>query len=171
MHTKRESSRYIRWRRALEESDGSQLVEFALCIPILLAVFFAVVYFAYVMYAAHFVTNAANDGARYAIVRGSDWKGTACQSVSAVSCSATSTDVSRFIASNLPGGLNLGNLTVSTTWPGTTSTGGSCDTQNGVNSPNCTVIVQATYVVGLPLPFVTSQAMSVSSKAVMTIAQ
>lgn len=158
-------------RRVLDEIDGSQLVEFALCIPILLAVFFAVIYFAYVMYAAHFVTNAANDGARYAIVRGSDWKGSACESASTVNCSATNTDVSRYIAASMPGGLNSGNLSVSTRWPGTTSTGGNCDTQNGLNSPNCVVIVQATYVVNFPLPFVSAQSMSVSSTAAMTIAQ
>lgn len=157
--------------RILDDTTGGQLAEFALCIPILLAVFMAIVYFSFVLYAVHFVTNAANDGARYAIVRGSDWKGNACKSTSTVECAATSTDVSSFVANTLPAGLNAGNLSVSTTWPGTTPAGGNCDTQNGKNSPNCAVIVQATYVVNFPLPFVSSRSITLSSTTVMTIAQ
>lgn len=153
------------------EVDGSQLVEFALCIPILLTVFFGVVYFSYVIFAAHFVTNAANDGARYAIVRGSGWNGSACASTSTVDCTATGTDVSSFVASTLPAGLNSAKLSVSTTWPGTTAGGGRCDAQNGNNSPNCVVIVQTKYVVSFPLPFVSSSGLTVSSSAAMTIAQ
>lgn len=158
-------------KRFCDSTEGSQLVEFALCLPILLTVFFGVVYFSFVMYAANFVTNAASDGARYAIVRGSGWKGVACGSTSSVSCTATGTDVSNYVASTLPGGLTSAHLTVSTNWPGTTSAGGRCNTQNGNNSPNCTVVIQTKYVVSFPLPFVSSQGLTVSSSASMTIAQ
>lgn len=158
-------------KNVLDDENGSQLVEFALCLPVLLAVFFGVVYFSFVSFVSHFVTNGANEGARYAIVRGSGWNGKACKSTSAVECTATSTDVSNFVTGMLPHGLGAANLSVVTTWPGTTSAGGTCDTQNGSNSPNCQVIVQAKYIVSFPLPFVSSQSMTLSSTAVMTIAQ
>lgn len=158
-------------KKMLNDADGDQLIEFTLCLPILLTVFVGVIYFSFVLYAAHFVTNGANDGARYAIVRGSEWKGVACTTTSTVNCTATNTDISNYVASTLPGGLGTSNLTVSTTWSGKTSTGGNCDTQNGSNSPNCLVKVQATYVARFPLPYMSSQSMTLSGTAVMTIAQ
>ena len=158
-------------KKMLRDAEGGQLIEFTLCLPILLTVFVGVIYFSFVLYAAHFVTNGANDGARYAIVRGSEWKGAACTTTSTVNCTATNTDVSNYVASTLPGGLGAANLTVSTTWSGKTSTGGNCDTQSGSNSPNCLVKVQTTYLVSFPLPYMSSHGMMLSSTAVMTIAQ
>jgi len=105
------------------------------------------------------------------MVRGSEWKGAACTTTSTVNCTATNTDISNYVSSTLPGGLGASNLTVSATWSGKTSTGGSCDTQNGSNSPNCVIKVQATYVVSFPLPYMSSHGMTLSSTAVMTIAQ
>jgi Flp pilus assembly protein TadG len=158
-------------KKMLDDAEGGQLIEFTLCLPILLTVFLGVVYFSFVMYAANFVTNGANDGARYAMVRGSEWKGKACTTTSTVDCMATNTDVSNFVTSTLPGGLGSASLTVVATWSGKTSTGGNCDTQNGSNSPNCLVKVQVTDIVSLPLPYVSSPSMTLSSTAVMTIAQ
>jgi Flp pilus assembly protein TadG len=158
-------------KKGLCDEDGGQLIEFTLCLPILLTVFVGVVYFSFVLYVAHFVTNGANEGARYAIVRGSEWKGVACTTTSTVNCTATNTDVSNYVASALPGGLGAANLTVSTTWSGKTATGGTCDTQNGSNSPNCLVKVQATYVLSFPLPYMSSHGTTLSSTAVMTVVQ
>ena len=158
-------------KKILEDAGGGQLIEFTFCLPILLTVFVGVIYFSFILYAANFVTNGANDGARYAMVRGSEWKGAACTTTSTVNCTATNTDISNYVSSTLPGGLGASNLTVSATWSGKTSTGGSCDTQNGSNSPNCVIKVQATYVVSFPLPYMSSHGMTLSSTAVMTIAQ
>ncbi len=158
-------------KRLLEDADGGQLIEFTLCLPILLTVFVGIIYLSFVLYAAHFVTSGANDGARYAIVRGSEWKGVACATTSTVNCTATNSDVSNYVASVVPGGLRAANLSVSTTWSGRTATGGNCDTQSGSNSPNCLVKVQVTYVLTFPLPYMSSHGTTLTGTAVMTIIQ
>ena len=57
-------------RRALNER-GSALWEFAFVLTVMLTLIFGVMEFSQVMYAYHFVSNAAREATRYASVRGS----------------------------------------------------------------------------------------------------
>jgi Flp pilus assembly protein TadG len=156
--------------RSAREETGSELVEFSLCIYLWMGFVFGVIYVCMTLYAAHFVANAAQDGARYAMVRGSTWTGTTCSS-SSLECAATSDDVANHIASTLAPGLSNSNFSVSTTWPGTNPAGNTCDTANGANSPNCIVQVSVTYNFNFPLPVVNLPAMTMSSTSQMTIVQ
>ena len=158
-------------KRYLKEETGSELVEMALTVPMLFAVLCGVVYSSFALYATHFVANAAKEAARYAVVRGSTWGGTSCQSPSSFDCTATDTDVSNFVAAELPPGLSSGNLSVSTTWPGTTNSGSTCDTLNGDNSPNCEVSVQVNYQFTFPVPWVNQGVLPLSSSAEMSIVE
>jgi Flp pilus assembly protein TadG len=162
------------WRDLLTgvvcEESGSELIEFALCIYLWIGLIFGVIYVSLATYTAHYVANAAEDGARYAMVRGSTWAGTTCSS-SSVECAATSADVARHVASTLTPGMTTSNLTVSATWPGTDTAGNTCDTANGANSPNCVVKVNVSYNFNLPLPFVNLSAMRMTSTSQMTIVQ
>jgi Flp pilus assembly protein TadG len=157
--------------RYFNDETGSEIVEMALCVPLLFAVMSGVVYSSFTLYANHFVVNAAKEAARYAVVRGSTWNGTACQSSSSFNCTATGTDISNFVISELPPGLSSADLSVSTTWPGTTNSGTTCDTLNGNNSPNCEVSVQVNYSFTFPIQWVNQGVLPLTSSAEMTIVE
>jgi Flp pilus assembly protein TadG len=156
------------WQGILTQEEGSNLVEFALAALIFCAALFGILYFSLALYTAHFVTGAADDAARYAMVRGSTWS-TTCASVSSSNCTATSTNVDNYVLSTVPPAISPANLTISTSWPGTLSGGGSCDTYNGANSPNCQVVVEVSYAFNLPLPLMLHSNMNLSSTSTMSI--
>ena len=152
------------------EDAGSEMVEFALSICIWMGAAFLIMYGSFALYAAHFVANAAESAGRFAMVRGSSWNGSSCSS-SAFDCTATSTDISNYVIDSIPPGLSSSNISVSSAWPGTTSTGGTCDSQDGANSPNCIVKVTVSYNFRFPVPFFTQNALPLSSTSQVTITQ
>jgi Flp pilus assembly protein TadG len=157
------------WLHILKDESGSELVEFALSIWIWIGIVYLIIYGAFAIYAEHFVGEAAHEGARYAMVRGSTWSGTSCSSTVTMECDATTTDVTGYLDGRLPPGLSSDNLTVSTTWPGVTSAGADCDTYDGSNSPDCIVKVKVDY--SLNFPFVSATALKLSDTAEMTISE
>lgn len=157
-------------RRLGKDEGGSEIVEFAFSICLWMGGAFLVMYAAFALYAAHFVANASDEAARYAIVRGSGWNGSSCSPVP-LDCTASSTDIQNYVVKMLPPGLSSSNLTVSTSWPGTTSTGGTCDSEDGANSPNCVVQVTVAYNFGFPIPFFPKSTLPLSSSSSMTIVQ
>lgn len=158
-------------KRIANDEAGSEIVEFALAVCVWIAAVFAIMYGSFALYASHFVGNAADEAARYAVVRGSTWSGTSCSTTSTLECDATTTDVSNYVTSTLMPGMSSSNLTVTTTWPGTTSTGATCDTVYGTNSPNCLVAVKVNYQFSFPLPFLTQHTIPMTSTSKMTISQ
>ena len=157
-------------RRLKSDDRGSEIVEFAFSICIWMMGAFLVMYASFALYAAHFVANASEEASRFAIVRGSSWNGASCTSNS-LDCTASSADIRNYVVNMLPPGLSSSSLTVSTSWPGTTSTGGSCDSQDGANSPNCVVQVTVGYNFNFPLPFFAQSTLPFSSSSSMTILQ
>jgi Flp pilus assembly protein TadG len=157
-------------RRLASDEGGSEIVEFAFSICVWMAGAFLVMYGSFALYAAHFVANAADEAARFAIVRGSSWNGASCSSNS-LDCTASSTDIQNYVVKMLPPGLSPSKLTVSTSWPGTTSTGTTCDSEDGDNSPNCVVQVRIGYSFSFPLPFLPKSTLPLSSSSSMTISQ
>jgi len=153
---------------ALRDERGSEAVEFALAVSIWMAIAFMVMYVSFALYAAHFVANAAEEAARYGSVRGSSWNNASCTSNS-LGCTASSTDISNYVKSAVPPGLSATKLTISSSWPGTMSSGNSCDTADGSNSPNCVVKVTVSYNFSFPLPFIASSQRLFSSTSQMTI--
>jgi Flp pilus assembly protein TadG len=156
------------WLQWLSDDRGSEAVEFALAVSIWIGISFMIMYVSFALYAAHFVANAAQEGARYASVRGSSWNSASCSS-KALGCSASSTDISSYIKNAAPAGLSTSSLGVSTSWPGTTSSGTTCDTADGANSPNCIVQVTVSYSLNFPLPFIAHGQRLFSSTSKMTI--
>src|SRR6202012_5723918 len=88
--------------KLLEDEAGTEIIEFAICICLWIGCVFALMYGSFALYAAHFVINASDEAARYAVVRGSSWNGASCSSNSNLDCSATSSDISNFVSSSLP---------------------------------------------------------------------
>jgi Flp pilus assembly protein TadG len=174
--TRRSCCRYARMSacclllRIWKGDAGSEAVEFALSICIWVGAVFLIMYASLALYAAHFVANAAEEAGRYAMVRGSSWNGASC-SGSLLDCTATSSDISKYIVGSMPPGLSSSKVSVAASWPGTTSSGGTCDSEDGKNSPDCVVQVTVTYNFSFPVPFFPQKTLPFSSTSQMTIVQ
>jgi Flp pilus assembly protein TadG len=136
------------------DESGSSAVEFSITLSLLLSVIFGIMVCAMALYADHFVTDAAKEATRYAMVRGSSWGSTSCATYASYSCVATSSNVTTFVDSLALPGISTSGISVATTWPGTDPTGETCDTAQGKNSPACVVNVQVQYSFNFLLPFV-----------------
>ena len=90
----------------VSEEDGTELVEFAVVSTVFFAFLFGIIGFSLAMYTANFVAIAAQQGTRYAMVRGSDWTGS-CASVSSYGCRATTANVQNYILGLPHPGINL----------------------------------------------------------------
>lgn len=147
--------------RLLQEDSGSELVEFAIAVPILLAFLFGIMDFSRAMYCYHYVTYAAQDAARYAMLRGSDGGATSCSASTVYNCVTNNSDVQSYVKSQALPLINPKNLTVNATWPGTTpacSSSSGCAACSPTNSPGCLVQVQVTYNFSFMLPFLPQSA-------------
>ena len=124
-----------------------------------------------VLYTFHFVSDAAREGSRYAIVRGS----TSCTNTPNLSnCNATADQVQTYVKGlNYPG-INPANLSVSTTWlkAGTSipATWSAC-ASGTCNAPGNLVKVVATYSYSLTVPFVPAATWNLTSTSQMVISQ
>ena len=157
-----------RLRTALRE-DGAALVEMALSTTILLAVLIGAFQMCVAFYAYHATSEAARQGSRWAMVRGSS----SCTNTPSLSkCDAASTDIQSYVAGL--GYLNLTTSDVTVSWLQSNGlqpvTFSSC-TPPGCNIPGNEVQVTVTYPFGLSIPFMNSQTLNITSTSSMIIAQ
>jgi Flp pilus assembly protein TadG len=143
--------------------EGSAIVEFAMLSMCFLTILFGLLDFGRALYTYNYVSYAARDGARYAIVRGS-----ACNSF-ATDC-PTKTDgtgVSSYLKTvTIPPAINPTNLAVTATWPG-----GNPGCTGAVNSPGCVVKVNVKYTFSFIIPFIPKITSLMSSTSQMVISQ
>jgi Flp pilus assembly protein TadG len=156
--------RRLCWKSFLREDRGGTLVEFAISALVLMASFFGIMDFSRALYAYHFVSYAAQEGSRYAMVRGNDWTGS-CASASSYACAASSANITSFVQGLAPMGISSGNITVTPSWPqlnaDNSSTG--CSTTTTQNSQGCLVKVKVTYAFHFIMPFLPNSALNMSS--------
>jgi Flp pilus assembly protein TadG len=149
------------WLVLLKSESGSSLVEYAIGFILLMTMLLGIADFSRLLYAYHFVSNAAREAARYASVRGSTCSGscTAANDASGVAGPATPTDIQDFVK-NVPAGINTSQLTATTTWlnPNDLAT---CAAQ--FNDPGCIVEVQVKYNFAFFSPFVSKSSLTLSS--------
>lgn len=108
-----------RKNRASRKNDlGVALLEFGMVMVVFFMFVFGVMDFGRAIYTYHFVSNAACEATRYAIVRGS----TSTDPV-------TATDVAAYVKAITPLGVNPRDLTISTTWSPNDSPGSSVRVQ------------------------------------------
>jgi Flp pilus assembly protein TadG len=168
--------------RLVREESGVELVEFAVTAMVLMFILFGVIEFALAMYAYHFTSNAAQQGTRFAMVRGYTWSKnttTACSTSAPPSftmpygCTASSTDIQNYVQSLASAGISPGNVTINTTnsyvWPGTTPDGASTGCTQP-NSQGCLVKVTVSYSFKL-LPFLKVSALPMSATSETVILQ
>ncbi len=152
----------------LHQERGSALLESTISLMVLMMAIFSVMDLSRILYFDHYVCYTAREAARYAMVRGASCNNTACATTSTTGCTATSTDVSNYVQSITPLG-SLSNLSVNTTWPGTTPAGSKCSTTT--NSPGCTVAVQVSYDFNFVVPLLPHNMVLLSSKSALPIAE
>lgn len=113
-----------RVKKRICEEDGAELVEFAAAATIFLTLIFGIIEFSLALYSDNFIAMAAQQGSRYAMVRGADWT-SSCASVSSFDCQATTANVQNYILAQPHGGVNLAASNITVTWLTTTATGGT----------------------------------------------
>jgi Flp pilus assembly protein TadG len=159
--------------RRVSGENGAAIVEFALSAAILLSLVFGIMGLSMALYSYHFISNAAREGTRYAIVRGS-----ACPSV-LPGCPdpGTPVDVQTYLrTASYPGnggtfpGIIPGNLTATVTFP-TTGTPACTPSVNPCDNPGNLVQVTVNYQFPLNIPFVPSETLTMSSTSQMVISQ
>jgi Flp pilus assembly protein TadG len=94
----------------LRDERGSTLVEIALTITVLLTLIFGVIEVGLMLYTYHFVSYAAREGTRYAIVRGST-----CSGFSSA-CPATASDIQNYVSNLGFPGIDIVSSDVSVSW-------------------------------------------------------
>jgi Flp pilus assembly protein TadG len=169
--------------RLAQEECGSELVEFAMTALVLMGLLFGMIEFMLAMYAYHFVSTAAQQGVRFAAVRGNTWSQyeTVNCSTSPPSsftmvydCTASAQDIENYVQSLVTPGMNSSNVTIDETstdvWPGTTPDGTSCITSTNTSSDGqgCLVKVKVTYnFTFLPFEKIHAFSMSATSQGII----
>lgn len=127
------------------QSRGQAATEFAIAVPVALAILFAIMEFGIIIHAYSFTSDAARDAVRYAIVHGATSQNPATQASlqSLVDAEAN--------------GIDTANLTVNPTWTPS-------------NQPGSTVAVQVSYTF-YPLYPLSNAPLTMSSTAQMIISQ
>jgi len=164
------------WKKFLgDENGGSELLEFGLTSVLLMTLMLGAVDTSRALYAYHFVTHAAQDGARYAMVRGADWT-SSCSTSAPPSftmpygCEVSNADVTNYVKSL--GLVNTSNLTVTTTWPQTTPDCSSgCSACTTAQSKGCMVKVNVKYKFTFATPFFKQTSVNFSSTSEQVIQQ
>lgn len=162
-------SGFQRFTQFRDDDSGSGVLEFALAAIVLLTIIFGVMDASRAMYADHYVSNAAREATRYAMVRGQDFSGTACATAASYSCMATSADITNFVNSITPLGFTANNLSVASSWSGTALNGSVCTASNPAQG--CVVNVQVSYTFNFVLPFLPKNSMVLSSTSGVTVLQ
>jgi Flp pilus assembly protein TadG len=169
------------WR----DEQGANLIEFALSILLLLLLVFAILDLSRAMYAYEFVSYAAQEGARYAMVRGSETSYAACATTAPPSftlgfeCTAAPSDIQNFVQTLALPGIAQSNIAAATTWSGNTpdctSSGNAacsaCTSPNNVKSKGCIVNVQVSYTFSFLGPFMPKAGISFSGASQKVIQQ
>jgi Flp pilus assembly protein TadG len=156
--------------------EGASIVEMAFACVVLLSMFFGIFSMSFALYTYHYISNAAREGSRYAMVRGS----TSCANSSSklTNCGATSAQIQTYVQDLGYPGIDAANkMTVSSTWfkavsSGTpaTTTWSACTTGT-CNAPGNIVKVQVTYAFPLGIPYYGRRTLNMTSASQMVIAQ
>jgi len=159
-------------RRRASDERGATLVELALCSVVLFSFVFGILDMSLGIYAYHFISEAAREGTRYAIVRGSTaGGGTACATYAAGDCQATSAQVQQYVKSLSFPGISEGLMTVSPSWSAYTA-GATCPNSPALcNTPGSLVTVQVQYAFPVAIPFVNHRTLTMTSTSAMVISQ
>jgi Flp pilus assembly protein TadG len=155
-----------RLKRLIYDEDAAELMEFALSASILFMLIFGIIEFCMLMYTGSFVAYAAQQGARYAMVRGSDWA-SPCSTTLTYGCKAASSDVQNYVLSLPHPGINLPASNITSTPLNKTAAGVSCAASP--YAQGCEIQVKVTYTFGMNIPWIPAASIPLSSTSIETI--
>jgi Flp pilus assembly protein TadG len=164
--TKRSSAGAVRQRRIVDQDEGSAAIEMAVGIPALLLVIVGMMKICLAVYSYHYTSEAAREGARYAIVRGygASTAHTACVNYESA-CVASADNISSYVKALGYPALVPGNMTVTTVWAGF-PTGVACTPPTSpCNGMGALVTVTAQYSFPLSIPFLPTRTLKMTSTA------
>jgi Flp pilus assembly protein TadG len=123
------------------------------------------------LYTYHFVSFAAQQGARYAIVRGGDWP-LACATATSYSCQSSAANIRTYVQSLATPGMTAANIVVTPTWPQLTVNGTAtgCNSSTIQASEGCLVKVQVTYTYHFFLPYLPTGGIPMTATSEQAIA-
>lgn len=160
--------RLIPDKRTARGEEGSVILETAMSSIILLTFLFGAIEAGFALYSYHFISEAAREGTRYAIVRGS-LAGTAnCAAPGPPTCIAQSADIQTYVKNIGFPGINPGNMTVAPVWSAYAN-GSSCPATGPCNSPGNLITITVTYNFPLTVPFIPAHTYAMTSTAAMII--
>ncbi|HEY5057141.1 MAG TPA: TadE family protein [Acidobacteriaceae bacterium] len=145
---------------SMRSDSGSAMVEFAVTASVFFMTLVGLMKICLAVYTYHYVSEAARETVRYAIVHGSS-------SSSPVSTNASVQTYARAIG--YPG-INSTLLTTTTTWDTYPTAGATCTPSAACNNPGDLVKIKVSYAFPFTVPFMSSQTLNMSSTASMVIA-
>lgn len=154
--------------------DGNALVEMAIGISLFLMILIGIIEMSLALYTYNYVSDAARDGSRWAIVRGADCS---TNTPGLDHCNAAQSDIQTYVQSQTYPGINTSNLTVTATWlqpsspPATTWSSCTSTPSNPCNQQGYEVQVTASYPFPLRIPFWRNGTLTVASTSTMVISQ
>ena len=151
-------------RRDTGSERGSASIEFAASASVLFLTLIGLMQICLAIYTYHYVSEAAREGARYAMVRGSACSGFAS------ACPAASSDVQTYVRGLGYPGIVSSKMTVTTTWAAY-PTGSSCTPSSTCNNPGNLATVKTSYAFPLSIPWGPSRTLTMTSTSAMVISQ
>lgn len=145
---------------SLHSQRGASTVEFAISSLLMLMLLFGILECSLLLYSYHTVSNAARQGSRWAIVRGSD-----CV---ASTCPATANSVKSYVLTQVPL-LDTTQVSVTTTW--SSSSDCTVTSSSGPAGPGCIVAVQVSYPFQLQIPLIPIANVTLSSTSKMVMSE
>lgn len=165
-----------RIRRGLADAEGSTMVEAAISISVVLMLLLGAFDFSLCFYTYHYISDAARQGSRWAMVRGD----LSCSNTPNLSdCDATGDEIAAYVEGlGYPGIDSADYMKVSTNWlsvntysGSTGQTWSSCGTTDTCKAPGNQVQVTVSYNFPLSLPFLWQKGLKLQSTSSMVIAQ
>lgn len=159
-------------QRSVRDEEGSVIMETAMSSIILLTFLFGVIETGFALYSYHFISEAAREGTRYAIVRGSTAGASNCAAPGPPICKAQggndTGDIATYVKNLGYPGINPSNMTVNSAWSAYAN-GSSCPATGACNSPGNLVTITVQYSFPLTVPFIPAHTYTMSSTAAMII--
>lgn len=145
--------------------EGAALLETAISIVLLLTFLFGAIEVSLMLYSYHFISEAAREGTRYAIVRGNTCTGFPS------ACPASDDDIKAYVAGLGFPGINFSSTTMTVNIAhGAYPAGTNCSPSASCNNAGNTVQVQVIYHFPFSIPFVPANTFTMSSTSKMVIA-
>lgn len=161
-------------RQDVRSEEGTALIEIALTIAVTLSVLLGLLEMTMAFYAYHFVSDAAREGSRYAIVHGSD---SCTNTPNLTNCNATADQIKTWVKGLGYPGIDSSKMSVTTTWLTATTSGtpatttwSTCSTGT-CNAPGNMAKVVVSYAFPMHLLFLSKNTLNVSSTSEMVISQ